>query len=129
MSAVEERQAEKRPLDKGDENEEEVVAAKEARVENGKAEEEVKEKTVKGKAYVIVNTAAITNGRNPFFAVPYVAGENEDEEDDDDVDEEDVNDEESSEGEGGSDGGEGEEEADSGDDEDGDDAEGGDESD
>lgn len=36
MSAVEERTAEKRPLDKGDENE---VAAKEPRLEkNGKAE-------------------------------------------------------------------------------------------
>ncbi|ETN80762.1 hypothetical protein NECAME_08968 [Necator americanus] len=49
MSAVEERTAEKRPLnDKEDSNE---VAAKEPRIENGKTEDEVqviKEKSVKG---------------------------------------------------------------------------------
>ncbi|CAI2341954.1 unnamed protein product [Caenorhabditis sp. 36 PRJEB53466] len=106
MSAVEERQTEKRALDKGDENDD-VVPVKEPRIENGKNEEEPKEKVVKED------------------------GEGEEEGDDDDVDEEEeVNDEESSEGEGeGSDAGEGEEEEGSGDDEDGDDAEGGDESD
>lgn len=37
MSAVEERQTEKRALDKGDENDD-VVPTKEARIENGKTE-------------------------------------------------------------------------------------------
>uniref|UniRef100_H2WRC9 Uncharacterized protein n=1 Tax=Caenorhabditis japonica TaxID=281687 RepID=H2WRC9_CAEJA len=103
MSAVEERQTEKRALDKGDENDD-VVPSKEPRIENGKTEEEPKEKVVKED------------------------GEGDEEDGDDDVDEEeDVNDEESSEGEGdGSEAGDGEEEG-SGDEEDA--AEGGEESD
>ncbi|PIC45508.1 hypothetical protein B9Z55_005502 [Caenorhabditis nigoni] len=107
MSAVEERQAEKRTLDKGDENDD-VVPTKEAKIDNGKAEDEATEKVVKEDA----------------------EGEEEGDEEDADDEEEEVNDEDSSEGEGeGSDGGEGEEEEGSGDDEEGDDAEGGEESD
>ncbi|CAP23420.1 Protein CBG03255 [Caenorhabditis briggsae] len=84
MSAVEERQAEKRTLDKGDENDD-VVPTKEAKIDNGKAEDEATEKVVKEDA----------------------EGEEEGDEEDADDEEEDVNDEDSSEGEGeGSDGGE-----------------------
>ncbi|KJH49771.1 hypothetical protein DICVIV_04111 [Dictyocaulus viviparus] len=116
MSAVEERTAEKRPLnDKDDSNE---VAVKEPRLENGKTEDEVE--VIKQKA---------TKGRFDVVIADIEAVDGEEEEDDEDVDDEEVHDE-SSEGEGEGSEGEGDDdEGDSGEEEDGDDAEGGEESD
>lgn len=111
MSAVEERTAEKRPLnDKEDSNE---VAVKEPRLENGKTEDDVV--VIKQKAAKAKEIEAAVDG--------------EDEDDDEDVDDEEVHDE-SSEGEGDGSEAEGDDdEGDSGEEEDGDDAEGGEESD
>ncbi|KAL6734380.1 hypothetical protein Aduo_004925 [Ancylostoma duodenale] len=108
MSAVEERTAEKRPLnDKEDSNE---VATKEPRLENGKTDDDVQ--VIKEKSAKKIETV-----------------DGDDEDDDEDVDDEEVHDE-SSEGEGDGSEGEGDDdEGDSGEDEDGDDAEGGEESD
>ncbi|KAF1765703.1 hypothetical protein GCK72_005656 [Caenorhabditis remanei] len=125
MSAVEERQTEKRALDKGDENDD-VVPTKEAKIENGKTEVSIKIGDNPG------NVPSRLLSEEPKEKVVKEDAEGEEEGDDEDADDEEdeVNDEESSEGEGeGSDGGDGEEEEGSGDDEDGDDAEGGEESD
>ncbi|VDM52525.1 unnamed protein product [Angiostrongylus costaricensis] len=144
MSAVEERTAEKRPLnDKDDSNE---VAVKEPRLENGKTEDEVdviKQKATKGECLlklhrirrhlrriVMTHEHLRSSRRQPVVSRHHIeAVDGEEEDDDEDVDDEEVHDE-SSEGEGEGSEGEGDDdEGDSGEEEDGDDAEGGEESD